>query len=271
MKKTKKPQYVPYRPRKKKAFGQHFLREQWVVDRMIDAVSVGPETPVMEIGCGDGFLTRAILQQTPCKKLRVIEIDPEWAAVVDESIDDDRLEISVTDVLELDWSTLSSDAPWVLLANLPYQISFPILFKMLEHRTLFSEGVIMVQEEVAQKMASTSGKKYTPTSLRLQHAFEFKLLDKIDPKAFVPPPKVRSRLVYFKPRPELVAIPDDELFWKFLSLCFQFPRQTLRNNLKGTHYFLDVVPEDVAGLRAQQLSFEQLLTLWQLAREQEER
>ena len=78
------------KPFKKKRFGQHFLRKQSVVDNMIEKVEINQDTSVMEIGCGDGFLTCAILEQTKCKKLRVFEIDPDWAEVVNKKINDLR-------------------------------------------------------------------------------------------------------------------------------------------------------------------------------------
>src|SRR6185437_3619082 len=119
---------------------------------MIKRTSINPSVTVVEIGCGDGFLTKAILQQSVCKKLIVYEIDPEWAAVVQKNVIDKRLDLSLSNVLEANWERdLRNDAPIILLANLPYQITFPIIFKILEHKDLFVEGVVMVQEEVAQK------------------------------------------------------------------------------------------------------------------------
>ena len=250
-------------PTKKKAFGQHFLRRQSVVDHMIAQVTVTPETAVIEIGCGDGFLTQSILTQTNCTKLWIVEIDPAWAAVVKEKLPNPRLTVHVADILTFDWNQLAPHQPWVMLANLPFQITFPILFKLKKYRHFFQEGVVMIQEEVAQKIVATRGKKYSPTSLRLQHVFDFKLLEKIDPSAFSPPPKVHSRLVYFKPIKNPVPIPDEENFRKFIKLCFRFPRQTLRNNMKGTHYDVTHFSKELLQLRAQQLSFEQLLNLWE--------
>src|SRR5262249_25342318 len=148
-------------------------------------------------------------------------------------------------------------------ANLPYQITFPIIFLIQENKALFQEGVIMVQEEVAQKIVAEGGKGYSPTSLFLQYHFSWRLLEKIEPTAFEPAPKVHSRLLYFNPRFDQKPIPEEAAFWKFLKLCFKSPRQTLRNNLKSTHYRDDSkFPTELLSLRAQQLSFEQLLEVW---------
>ena len=183
-------------PIKKKAYGQHFLRNQAVVDRMIHTVNISSETSVVEIGCGDGFLTSAILYQTKCKNLFVYEIDPEWIDYVEKKIRDSRLKINNDDILQVDLEKdLATHKPIVLLANLPYQITFPILFKIQKCKDLFQEGVVMVQEEVAQKIVAARGKKFSPTTMFLQRHFEWKLLDKVAPGSFIPAPKVFSRKI----------------------------------------------------------------------------
>lgn len=250
------------KPRKKKKFGQHFLRKQSVVDNMISKVKITPETSVLEIGCGEGFLTISILNQTKCKQLWGYEIDPEWAAVLKRTITHKRFKLHEQNILDEDFSEFEKHKPWVILANLPYQITFPIMFLIQKHKDLFEEGVVMIQEEVAQKIVATRGKKYSPTSMFLQHHFDFELMEKIEPKAFDPPPKVHSRLLYFKPKKEVVKIEHEEEFWKFLKLCFLFPRRTLSNNLKTTHLDLEKLSPELLQLRAQQLSFKNFIDLW---------
>ena len=250
------------RPNKKKKFGQHFLRKQSVVDHMIHKIKLTPEIRVLEIGCGDGFLTKAILRQTKCKELWVYEIDPEWANLVREKIDDPRLKINIENILDVDLSVLDKYKPWVLLANLPYQITFPIFFRIQEYKHLFKGGVVMIQEEVAQKLVARSGRGYNSTSLFLQHHFDFELMEKIEPEAFNPPPKVFSRLIYFKPKLNVPKIKNEEEFWKFLKFCFTSPRKTIANNLRQTHYDLNKIPEKILKLRAQQMSFDDFIELW---------
>ncbi|MBU1007552.1 ribosomal RNA small subunit methyltransferase A [Candidatus Dependentiae bacterium] len=252
------------KPRRKKALGQHFLRKQSVVDHMIEQVEITPKTSVLEIGCGDGFLTRSILARTSCKKLLVFEIDPEWAEYVRKELPDDRLEIKLANILDIDLSALESRKPWVLLANLPYQITFPIFFLLKKYKDLFVEGVVMVQEEVAQKIVAKRGKPYSVTSIFLQHHFTIKLMEKVEPEAFEPPPKVFSRLLYLKSRYDQPEIIEEEGFWKFVKQCFRFPRQTLRNNLKSTHYSCEKIDPETLKKRAQQLSFDEFLGLWKV-------
>jgi len=253
-------------PRKKKKFGQHFLRKQSVVNNMISRVTITPQTSILEIGCGDGFLTQSILNQTKCKQLLVYEIDSEWVEVVKNKIQDPRLNIKLENILDADFSGFEQHKPWVILANLPYQITFPFMFLLQRNKCLFQEGVIMIQEEVAQKIVATRGKKYSATSIFLQHHFDLELLEKIEPGAFSPPPKVFSRLLYFKTKAKVASIPEEKGFWKFLKLCFITPRKTLHNNLRTTHFDLNKIPEETQALRAQQLSFNDLLSLWDLVR-----
>lgn len=245
----------------KKKYGQHFLRWQRIADDMVHAVQLDDTTSVMEIGCGDGFLTKTILRET-IARLWVYEIDPEWAAYVRSIIPDERLTVIQEDILHADLVALMPYYPWVLLSNLPYQITFPILFKIQQHRQLFTEGVVMVQEEVAQKILKTSGRGYGYISLFFQHYFFWKKLTKIPPQAFEPPPKVHSRLLYFTPKQDLQPIPDEKRFWKFIKMCFHQPRRTLKNNLLQSQYPIEKIPQDILSLRAQQMSFEDFLDIW---------
>ncbi len=246
----------------KKRYGQHFLKDRFFVDRMIDAVHLDDKISVMEIGCGEGILTGAILQG-PCKQLKVFEIDEQWASYVDKVYgSDSRLNIVLDNVLDAQWDLLADQGPWVLLANLPYQITFPIFHRIQQNRSLFLEGVIMIQEEVAQKIVKTSGRDYGYSSLFFQHYFELKMLDKISPGAFFPPPSIYSRLLYFKPKQNLPTIPKEEEFWKFIKLCFHQPRRTLRNNLAQSHFDLTLLEPELLLKRAQQLSMQDLLGIW---------
>lgn len=259
----KKKPAIAHGIRLKKQYGQNFLRDRSVVDHMIDNVTLTPQTSIFEIGCGDGFLTTAILEQK-CARLWVFEIDAEWAAHVrDKFAADHRLTVFEENFLDIDFARLEPYKPWTVLANLPYQVTFPILYTFQKNRALIREGVVMVQEEVAQKIVKTSGRGYGYPSLFLQYYFDLKLLRKIPPTAFYPAPKIHSRLVYFKPRHEVAPIPDEPEFWKFIKICFRQPRRTLRNNLEQSHYDLTKISAETLALRAQQMAMPDFLALWE--------
>ncbi len=245
----------------KKQYGQHFLRDARVVQEIVNAVDLTADSSVFEIGCGDGFLTRAILT-TPIARLLVFEIDPAWAQHVGTCYADPRMQIVTDNILDADLSRMEAHKPWILLANLPYQITFPILYKLQAHRHLLQEGVIMAQEEVAQKIVATHGRGYGLPSLFFQYYFSWRLLSKIPPGAFYPPPKVHSRLLHFKVRSDVLPIPHEERFWKFIKACFRQPRRTLKNNLMQAALPIERLSDEILSYRAQQCSFAQLQDIW---------
>lgn len=247
--------------RLKKKHGQNFLRDSSVIYAMLSAVTA-KNKPVFEIGCGDGFLTQEILAQDP-QKLWVFEIDAEWANFINNKFGKYKnFTMHHTNILDVDFSMFEADQPWLLLANLPYHVTFPILKKVQQNRHLIPEGVVMVQEEVAQKIVKSGGRGYGYISLFFQYYFDWKLLTKVPPTAFYPAPKVYSRLLHFKVKQNLEPIPDEVGFWNFIKLCFAHPRRTLRNNLNQTHFEMAQISEGLLALRAQQMNFDQLLELW---------
>lgn len=253
----------------KKKFGQHFLTQRWVVEHAIARVKLDQASSILEIGGGAGFLSRAILEQQ-IARLWIFEIDPQWAKYLKTELASEiakgRLQVFEQDFLQIDFQQLAPHQPWTVLANLPYNVSFPILESIIRNRHMFVEGVVMVQEEVAQKIVKRSGRGYGAISLFFQYYCDWELLDKIPPSAFNPPPKVFSRLIYFKPRVNLVPIPDEIAFWKFVRMCFKFPRRMLRNNLAQTHYNWEQLPAETLALRAQQMDLAKFLELWNIIR-----
>ncbi len=248
--------------RLKKKHGQHFLKDETVIHDIIDKTDL-KDASVFEIGCGEGALTRGILTN-PVARLWVFEIDPEWAEYVRTTIDDDRLTVSTDNFLDIDFSRLEPDKPWTVLANLPYGVTFPILYTFVKIRDLLKEGVIMIQEEVAQKVVQKGGRGYGYPSLYLQRYFDWELMRKVPASAFYPPPKVDSRLLYFKLKKDIPEILDEQGFWKFIRICFAYPRRTLRNNLAQSHFDMTKIPADVLKLRSQQMSMEDFLKIWEL-------
>ncbi len=247
----------------KKTFGQHFLQDQYFIDQIIGKIPFTPNMNVFEIGCGQGVLTKAIAAQQNLGQLKVFEIDPEWANYVQNDLkNNSKVQVCLTNILDVNLNELFAGQQWTLLANLPYCITFPILHLLQKSRDVVRDGVIMIQEEVAQKIVQTSGRGYGYPSLFFQHYFDWQLMDKVPPTAFYPAPKVFSRLLYFKTKAQVQDIPDEVNFWKFIKLCFLQPRRTLKNNLQQTNYRMDVLSQELLEKRAQQLSMQDFLIIW---------
>ena len=245
----------------KKRFGQHFLKDKNILNKIVDAVDLNKNSSVFEIGGGSGFLTQVVLERD-IARLWVFEIDPEWAKYLEDKIKDPRLRVFLQNILDEDFKTFEENKPWTLISNLPYQVTFPILYLLVKNVDFLKEGVIMIQEEVAQKILRTYGRDYGFPSLYLQYYFKWKMLDKISPSVFYPPPKVYSRLLHFEPKQDRPQILDEDKFWKFIKMCFKQPRRTLLNNLKTSHYDLSLLGEETVKLRAQQMSLDDLLNVW---------
>ena len=247
----------------KKQFGQHFLQDHYFVDQVVNRIVFTKDTNVFEIGCGEGVLTKAIAKQPLLQKLQVFEIDPEWATLVANDLQHDaRVKVNQTNILDVNLNEHFQGEKWILLANLPYCITFPILHLLQKSSAVVTQGVIMIQEEVAQKIMKKSGRGYGYPSLFFQHYFDWQLMDKVPPTVFFPPPKVDSRLLYFKTNENPTHIPDEENFWKFIKACFLQPRRTLKNNLQQSKYGIEGFSEELLKKRAQELSMQDFLQIW---------
>lgn len=245
----------------KKQHGQYFLRDKQVITTMLSSIDLKGQS-VFEIGCGDGFLTREIITQAP-SLFWVFEIDPAWAKQVEQECASDTFAMHVQDFLQVDLERLVPQAPWKMLSNLPYHVTFPILHRIQQYRHLITEGVVMMQEEVAQKIVKDHGRGYGYVSLFFQYYFDWQVLSKILPTSFYPQPKVFSRLLKFTTKQSVEPIKEEKEFWKFIKLCFAQPRRTLRNNLAQTHIPLEKISDTLLDLRAQQMSMSDFLTLWE--------
>jgi len=249
----------------KKKFGQHFLHDHFFIEQIINKIPFTPGMNVFEIGCGEGVLTKAIAAQPNLGQLKVFEIDPEWAALVQKDLATNaKVQVNLTNILDVNLNELFAGQQWVLLANLPYCITFPILHLLQQSRRVVQQGVLMIQEEVAQKIVQTSGRGYGYPSLFFQHYFDWQLMDKVPPTAFFPAPKVFSRLLYFKTKQYPEQIEQEAAFWKFIKACFLQPRRTLKNNLQQSKYGIEPFSAQLLQKRAQELSMQDFLMIWKM-------
>jgi len=212
-----------HRPRKR--FGQHFLHDQGVLARIVDAIDPKAGEALVEIGPGEGALTRRLLQRVGA--LTAIEIDRDLADALEAEFPDGRLTLHRADALEFDFHALPEGAR--IVGNLPYNISTPILFHLSECAGRFRDLHFMLQLEVVDRMvAAHSTPAYGRLSVMLQTRFAMKKLFKVAAGAFRPPPNVESAVVRLVP---LAGVALPETFAGVVRQAFSARRKTLRNAL----------------------------------------
>lgn len=218
------PRHVP-----RKRFGQHFLVDQEVVERIVGAIDLGRGDHVVEIGPGLGALTGPLLARLD--HLHVIEIDRDLGQRLVDRYPADRLTVHRADALNFDFSALP--APLRMAGNLPYNISTPLLFHAAAFATRCTDFHFMLQQEVVDRMVSEpSGPEYGRLSVMLQYRFRIDRLFEVSARSFRPQPKVRSAVVRLVPRraEELRAI-SHAGFAEVVSRAFSMRRKMLRNTL----------------------------------------
>jgi len=225
----------------KKRLGQHFLVDLNILNEVIRAARVGKEDVVVEVGPGLGEMTLPLARLA--NRVIAIEIDPKLIEILKKKLADwPNVEVVRADILKADFKSFlkKEGRPVKVVANLPYQISTPLLFRFIESREVFSTFTLMLQKEVARRMAaSPGGKEYGRLSVLLQMFLDLSVCFFIPPSAFFPPPKVESAVVQmvWKEKP-MVEAQDEEWFKKVVKACFGYRRKTLINALRHSELSL---------------------------------
>ena len=222
-----------HQPRKR--FGQHFLHDPIVIGKIIRAIDPQPDDFLVEIGPGQGAITRPLLEKAGA--LHVIELDRDLAARIRDACDNgEGLTVHTADALRFDFSTLCPPGRRMrLVGNLPYNISTPLMFHLLKQRQCVEDMHFMLQKEVVDRMAAGPGsRRYGRLSVMLAAFCRVEPLFDIGPGAFSPPPRVNSSLVRLSPwRQPPFPVADPEAFAGVVRRAFSMRRKTLRNALKG--------------------------------------
>lgn len=214
----------------KRRFGQHFLKDQSVLQSIEQILALKPEQYVLEIGPGTGALTQALIASKA--QLTVVEIDTDMVAQLRRRWA--GLNIIQADILKLDLDSLLAGKKWRLVGNLPYNISTPLLARLPSWRPQIQDALFMLQEEVATRIAALPGtKRRGRLSVLMQHSFTVTLQDMVPPEAFEPKPAVHSRLVYLQPLPKVAKIVNSNVFFWLVKTTFNQRRKTLSNTLKN--------------------------------------
>lgn len=243
----------------RKRFGQHFLVDSTVVERIVDAIDPRRDDHVVEIGPGLGALTIPLLARL--EHLHVVEIDRDLSARLRER-GLDRLTVHEADALEFDFAALP--APLRITGNLPYNISTPLLFHAAAAAGRCRDLHFMLQREVVDRMAAQpSESEYGRLSVMLQYRYRIERLFDVPPHAFRPAPKVDSAVVRLLPRPaeELDARSESGLS-QVVARAFSMRRKTLRNTLAGVISASELEKIGIdPGRRAQELEVAAFVTI----------
>jgi len=219
------------RPRKR--WGQHFLCDAAVARRIVDTAEIGPDGAVLEIGPGLGALTEELARRAA--RLLLVEIDRALAARLAERFAGDaRVRVVTGDVLELPLEDILGTTPVTVVANLPYNVASPVLFRLLELRARVPRAVLMLQLEMAERLTARPGSKtYGASSVMVQAFAEVRIAFRVSRRSFLPPPEVDSAVVDVRWSPAPRAdVGDPELFRAVVRAAFGQRRKMLRNALR---------------------------------------
>jgi 16S rRNA (adenine1518-N6/adenine1519-N6)-dimethyltransferase len=251
----------------RKRFGQHFLRDQKIIQQIVAAIAPEPGQRLIEIGPGLGALTIPVLDLVG--SLAAIEVDRDVVPILQEACKDiGDLLIYQKDVLHFDLSVAVQDKKLLrVFGNLPYNISTPLIFHLIKYTNRISDMHFMLQKEVAERLcAPPGGKTYSRLSVMVQYHYQIKQLLDVPPQAFKPAPRVDSRVVRMIPYKKIPYLANDYArFETIVKQAFGQRRKTLRNSLSGLK---EGIPEESwikakidPSKRAENLSVEDFVRL----------
>ncbi|HLX26609.1 MAG TPA: 16S rRNA (adenine(1518)-N(6)/adenine(1519)-N(6))-dimethyltransferase RsmA [Candidatus Cybelea sp.] len=219
--------------RPKKRYGQNFLSNASAAREIgrLALASAPQNARTLEIGAGTGALTRALLESGA--QLTVLEIDPQLVAVLRSREDLSSVQILQADALTFDYASWAAGRPWIVAANLPYNVATPIILRLTEMPDGPDAMTVMVQKDVADRFVATPGTPaYGSLSVAVQYAMNVERAFTLSPESFFPKPKVDSTVVRLSRRPEPAVRPrDPAIFWKVVRGAFAYRRKTLANSL----------------------------------------
>ncbi len=248
--------------RARKRFGQHFLHDADIIDRLVRSVAPRDGETLVEIGPGQGALTFPLLEQVD--HLVVVELDRDLIGRLRDQVPESRLTVHQSDALRFDFAGLADKGPIRVVGNLPYNISTPLIFHLLAQTGAIGDMTFMLQKEVVERLtASPGGKDYGRLSVMVQYHCQADYLFPVPPGAFQPPPKVDSAVVRLIPYAS-PPWPANDPSWlsRLVAQAFSQRRKAIRNSLKALidpQVFADTGIDP--GLRPDHLSVADYVTL----------
>lgn len=249
--------------RPKKKLGQHFLTDESVAYHIVEALDYNlaeKSIDCLEIGPGKGVLTKYLIEKENYN-FKTVEIDEDVAQVLKEAIPKVENKIILNDILNLDFEQFTN--PLLIIGNLPYNITAPIFFKVLENKDIVHQAVFMIQKEVADRIVSPPGNKtYGILSVLLGAYYNLEYILTVEPDVFIPPPKVRSAVIRLTKLDNEFEITDWRKFKNVVKAAFNQRRKTLRNAL--SLYNTSSISKEILQKRAEHLSVSDFIDLYKL-------
>ena len=220
----------------KKKFGQNFLKDNHIVEKIVLESQIPEDTLVVEVGPGKGILTRELSKKA--KNVICYEIDEELQyELITLQKECKNVAVRFCDFLRIDLLDDLKNYDYkhiYFISNVPYYITTPILTKIMESKLPFEKIVIMVQKEVGERFSAKPGSKsYSSITVFLNYFYNIKKLFNVSRNEFVPVPNVDSEVICFEKKKEQLKVKDEELFFKLVRDSFKFKRKTIKNNLKN--------------------------------------
>lgn len=248
----------------KKSLSQNFLIDQNILNKLIKEANVSERDLVVEIGPGPGAITEKLLEAGA--SVLAIELDPKMAEGLRRFSSNERFQLVKGDILKTDLAELTKNQPFKVVANLPYNITSPILSHLFDASELLTEAYVFVQKEVADRItAQAKEKAYGSLSVFCAYYAEAKMLFKVSAGSFIPKPKVDSAVVKLSLRKKPKSN-NPEAFFKLTRQAFNHRRKTLRSSLSSL-YPKEVIEAALSACnlpplaRPEELSVDQLIEL----------
>ena len=245
----------------KKFLGQHFLIDDNISKKIVEAINFKKFKKVIEIGPGKGALTKHLLHIKDM--LTLIEVDKESIEFLNIEFQEEGLNIVEADFLKFDMeSTYPSEKDILIIGNFPYNISSQILFKSIDNYKSISGLIGMFQKEVAERIISENNcKQYGILSVKTQLFYDTKILFNVSPNVFFPKPKVDSAIISLTRKKNLNIDCDLDLLDKVIKLSFQQRRKKIKNSLKRLDIQENILEDSIFELRPEQLTIEEFVKL----------
>jgi 16S rRNA (adenine1518-N6/adenine1519-N6)-dimethyltransferase len=241
----------------KKSLGQHFLKDENIIKKIIGALQQHPFKNLLEVGPGGGALTKHLLE-IPGINFKAVELDEEKVDYLIEKYPALKDKIIHKSFLQID---KPFDEPFTVIGNFPYNISTQILFKILEWKENVPVVIGMFQKEVAQRAAAKEGSKvYGVLSVLIQYHYDVEYLFDVGNECFTPQPKVKSGVIRLTSVKERLPVKSERAFWVLVKTAFNQRRKTMRNAVKSL-FTQEILQDELFARRAETLSIKEFADL----------